>query len=224
MSYKVKLLFKEFVTHDVKHFILEKPEGFKFIPGQATELSMDKPGWQDKKRPFTFTSLNSDPTLEFTIKCYADHNGVTKELHSLNPGDNLLLEDPFGALQYKGPGIFLAAGAGITPFIAILRNLKEQGRLSAHTLIFSNKTKKDIILEKEFKEMFTVPGTKLVLTLSREEAPGYESGRIDENLLKNHIPNFKKKFYICGPKAFVAEMKELVVKLGGSPESLVFEE
>ncbi|MBI1864006.1 flavodoxin reductase [Candidatus Woesebacteria bacterium] len=224
MAQKVKVLFTEFVTHDVKHFIVEKPIGFTFIPGQATDVSIPRPGFEDQKRPFTFTSSPQDLILEFTIKCYVDHNGVTKELHNLKPGDEIVLEDPFGTINYKGPGVFLAGGAGITPFISILRNLKKQNTLSGNTLIFSNKEAKDIILEPEFKEMFTLPDTKLVLILSREQRQGYEYGHIDKTNLPKYVADFSKNFYLCGPPKFVQVMKQTLSELGAKADSVVFEE
>ena len=75
------------VTHDVNRYRLEKPEGYRFHPGQATDVSINKTKWREEKRPFTFTCLNDDPFLEFTIKSYRDHDGVTKELGNLHPGD-----------------------------------------------------------------------------------------------------------------------------------------
>ena len=65
------------VTHNVRCIRIQKPEGFQFVPGQATEVSVDKPQWQNEKRPFTFTCLAEKPYLEFTIKIYPDHKGVT---------------------------------------------------------------------------------------------------------------------------------------------------
>lgn len=64
----VKILAIRKVTHDVKRFRVEKPEGYSFIPGQATEVSVNTPELKDEKRPFTFTCLNREPYLEFTIK------------------------------------------------------------------------------------------------------------------------------------------------------------
>src|SRR5215212_2264693 len=116
-------------THDVRSYRCEKPEGYHFIPGQATELSINKEGWKDEKRPFTFTSLNDDAYLEFTIKSYKDHDGVTNQLYQLKEGDEIIVRDVWGAIEYKGPGCFIAGGAGITPFIAILRQLKKDGRI-----------------------------------------------------------------------------------------------
>src|SRR5258705_7477121 len=119
----VKILESSFISHDVKRFIVEKPPGFSFIPGKATDVSINLADWKDKLRPFTFTSINEWPYLEFIIKIYDDHNGVTHQLGKTNAGAELILHDVFGTIQYKGPGIFIAGGAGITPFIAIFRAL-----------------------------------------------------------------------------------------------------
>jgi predicted ferric reductase len=70
MEYIVKIIAIANITHNVKRFTIEKPEGFHFAPGQATDLSINEQKWKDNKHPFTFTCLNSDPNLEFTIKIY----------------------------------------------------------------------------------------------------------------------------------------------------------
>ncbi|MBS3850452.1 hypothetical protein KD146_17265 [Devosia sp. BSSL-BM10] len=130
MSTRVKILKTEMVTYDVRHYRVEKPKKFRFAPGQATELSIDKPDWHDEKRPFTFTALD-EPTLEFTIKSYLDRPGVTNALLGGEAGDHLLMGDGWGTIQYQGPGTFIAGGAGVTPFIAILRDLQAKDTLRA---------------------------------------------------------------------------------------------
>lgn len=228
VTMKVKILMTEFVTHDVKRFILEKPHGFKFIPGQATDIAINKPGWIDKKHSFTFTSLNDDLVLEFTIKGYSldlypNHTGVTEKLHQLIPGDELFVDEPWGTIQYKGKGIFIAGGAGITPFIAILRQLKRDGKIGNHKLFFSNKKAEDVILENEFRNMFSNP-EDLILTLTRERREGFEFGRMDKIFLQKYIKDFSENFYICGPKIMVKELKLTLKELGAKTESIVFEE
>src|SRR3954467_9535078 len=111
----VKILQSHFITHDVKRFVVEKPEGYDFIPGQATDVSINLPEWKDQLRPFTFTGLAEWDFLEFTIKIYNDHQGVTATLGKTNKGGQLILHDVFGAIQYKGTGVFIAGGAGVTP-------------------------------------------------------------------------------------------------------------
>src|SRR5687767_12650599 len=122
------------VTHDVKRFQCGKPADYDFLPGQATEVSINQEEWLHEKRPFTFTSLNESPDLGFVIKIYKDHPGVTNALDTLKPGDELIVRDVWGAIAYKGPGYFIAGGAGITPFIAILRQLKKDNKLDGNRL------------------------------------------------------------------------------------------
>jgi len=110
----VRITNIESVTHDVRRYQVEKPQGYTFKPGQATEVAINKEGWKEERRPFTFTSLNTDPYLEFTIKSYNDHPGVTNELGKLKVGDELIIHDVWGVIEYKGPGYFIAGGAGIT--------------------------------------------------------------------------------------------------------------
>lgn len=224
--HKVKILFTEFVTHDVKRYIVEKPAGYEFTPGQATDVAINKPKFKDKKHPFTFTSLNSDLVLEFIIKSYPqkdypNHSGVTEKLATLVSGDELLIDDPWGTIAYKGPGVFIAGGVGITPFIAILRYLRNKNKLRGNKLFFSNKSKKDIILEKEFLQMFAPKN--LVLTLTREKLPGYEHGKIDKMFLKKRIKNFSQNFYLCGPKQMVGDLAKILSSLGAQTASIVFE-
>lgn len=219
-EYIVKLLETRQVTHDVKQFRFEKPKGYTFIPGQATDLTINKPEWKDKKNPFTFTGLNDDSFLQFTIKRYPDHHGVTQQLHQLQPGDTVILHDVWGAIEYHGPGVFLAGGAGITPFLAIFRELHRDHQASGNTLYFSNKTEGDIIEHQELLDILGV-GANFILTNDNKE--GYFHARIDKTFLKDQITDFKQPFYICGPDAMVAELNNTLKELGANPESVVFE-
>ena len=220
MYYIVKILEIQDVTHNVKSFRFEKPAGYTFVPGHATDVSINKPGWKEEKRPFTFTSLVEDPYLEFTIKRYADHDGVTNQLHQLQKSDELIIRDVWGAITYNGPGYFIAGGAGITPFIAILRQLNKEQRLKGNTLIFANKTAADIIYEAELSAML---GNDMINILSAEKSDKYLHGHIDEDFLKKEIKDFNAQFYVCGPDKMISDINNILVKNGAKPESLVFE-
>lgn len=216
----VKILSIEPVTHNVRRFKVEKPPGYTFIPGQATEVAINNEKWKNERRPFTFTSLNDWDHLEFTIKIYSDHDGVTNQLGKLKVGDELLLHDVWGAIQYKGEGVFIAGGAGVTPFIAILRQLRKENKLGNNTLLFSNKTEKDIILKDEFSGML---GKRFINTLTQENVSGYDHHKIDEEYLKEKIKNFDQNFYICGPDKMVASVKSILEKLGGKDAVITVE-
>lgn len=223
MAYTVNILDTAKVTHDVKRLTVEKPDGYEFEPGQATEVAIDKDEWRDEKRPFTFTSLNDDKHLEFIIKIYPDHDGVTEQIGKLDAGDSLIIDDPWGTIQYTGEGVFLAGGAGVTPFIAILRDLHKKGEVGDNTLIFSNSTDRDIILKEEFEEIL---GDHFINVITDEPTDEhiYLDGFIDKEFLSEKIDDFDQSFYVCGPGPFNDSMMEYLKELGADPEALIFEE
>ncbi len=216
----VKLISIEKLTHDVLRIVTEKPEGFSFTPGQAAELSINKDEWKEEKRPFTFTCLPEDDYLEFTIKTYPLHKGVTNQLFSLKPSDELILHEVFGAIQYRGEGIFIAGGAGVTPFISIFRYLKSTGKTGNNKLIFANKTKADIILEQEFRKQL---GNNFINILSEEKAAGYENGMISEDFIEAHSSGTDQLFYICGPKPMMEAVEKQLAALHVKEESIIKE-
>ncbi len=220
MDHIIKILETENVTHDVRRYKCEKPAGYHFVPGQATEVSINKPAWKDEKRPFTFTCLPDVPYLEFTIKSYTDHAGVTNELYKLQKNDELIIGDSWGAIEYKGPGYFLAGGAGITPFIAILRKLAQDNKIQGNKLFFYNKTTNDIILKDELTNIL---GESAIYIVTAEKTDQYYSGYIDEEYLKKNITDLNKHFYVCGPPAMVESISTILNKLGAKADSVVFE-
>lgn len=220
-QYKITLLMSEFVTHDVKRFIFSKPSGFGFEPGQGVELAIDQHGWQKEGRPFTPTNFVDDEVLEFTIKAYPDHDGVTQKLHGLSAGSKLLMSEPFGTISYQGPGVFLAGGAGVTPFIAILRAQSRAAGNGRSCLIFSNKTPADVIYEKELRHYL---GENCILTCTAEQAAGYEHRRVDQDFLREKVSDFSVPFYVCGPPSFMEAMTAALKELGADPQNLVFEQ
>ncbi len=220
-EHKVKILKVENVTHNVKRFTLTKPGTYEFTPGQATDVVINRPGWESERRPFTFTSLNDWDTLEFTIKIYNDHNGVTNELGKLKVGDELILHDVWGAIHYKGKGVFIAGGAGVTPFIAILRNLHHEHKIGNNKLIFSNRTEKDIILKDEFNHML---GDNFINTITDEKTDEYDNEKIDQSYLKRKVNDFNQYFYICGPDAMVEDIHKDLLTLGSKEDKIVIEQ
>ena len=222
MSYSVSITDIQQITHDVKQFTFQKPEGYEFEPGQATEVAIKKEEWKDEKRPFTFTSLDEDPELQFTIKIYDDHDGVTEQIGKLQTGDELIIDDPWGTINYKGKGVFIAGGAGVTPFIAIMRKLYKDGNLKGNRLIFSNSSEDDIILREEFETML---GDDFLNTLPEQDHhPKYLTERIDKDFLVEHINDFDQQFYVCGPPEMVDDINAHLKELGADPDGLVFEE
>jgi ferredoxin-NADP reductase len=208
------------VTPDVLQIVTTKPENYAFSPGQATEISINKTGWKDKKNPFTFTSLPENDYLEFTIKTYPSHKGVTNELLKLKKDDELIVHEVFGYITYKGEGVFIAGGAGVTPFIAIFRDLQSKNKIGNNMLIFANKTKADIILESEFKKIL---GANFINILSDEKLDGYANGQITKDFIKTNSDGSDKPFYLCGPPPMMEAIEKQLTDLNVSKKSIVKE-
>lgn len=222
MSHTLSLKKITQVTHNVFELTFERPEDYDFSPGQATDLALDKDGWRGEQRPFTMASLPEADDLQFVIKSYPSHDGVTEQIGQMQPGDGVIIEDPWGAIEDKGPGTIIAGGAGITPFIAILRaRLAEHGSLQGYRLFFSNSCEKDIILREELENM---EGLALELVLSDENVPGTHHGQIDGDYIDKAIKDFSGTFYLCGPPAMEEDVAAALHERGVSNERLVREE
>ncbi|MEK6928823.1 MAG: FAD-binding oxidoreductase [Nanoarchaeota archaeon] len=194
-EYKLKIIKDEKETEDIKKILVEKPEGFSFIPGHSVMISL--PEAPNEKRPFTITSTNHDDFIEFMIKKYP--GGMSEKLFYLKEGNEIILSDIFGSMRYNGKGIFIAGGSGITAFISIFRHLQMEKGNEGNFLIFSCKKASEILRENELREIF---GKNVIFTLTREKKEGYECGRVDESFLRKHIKDFGLKIYVCGPGNF----------------------
>ena len=111
----------ERLNHNVRQFRTTKPAHYTYKPGQAALFAKDDGDGSEEPHPFTFTGLPEEDSLELTVKIYPERHGVTARLDELKAGDSLLVGEPFGTISYQGPGVFLAGGAGVTPFIGSSR-------------------------------------------------------------------------------------------------------
>lgn len=210
MAQAVKIKSIDHLTHDVLKVVAEKPQGISYNPGQAVDVAINKPGWESEWRSFTFVSLPEENYIEFNIKTYPDHKGVTNELLTLKAGDELLIGTTYGDIAYKGEGIFIAGGAGITPFIAILRSLERQGKIGKNKLIFANKTKGDIIRKEFFDNLL---GKNFINVLSHDDTEGYKHGFVTPEIIKDQIEGHKY-FYLCAPPPMMEAVGKHLASLG----------
>ncbi|MGH7238342.1 MAG: flavodoxin reductase, partial [Candidatus Saccharimonadales bacterium] len=139
----------------------------------------------------------------------------------INEGGELIIHEVFGAINYQGPGLFIAGGAGVTPFISILRQLKKDGKLAGNVLLFANHTEKDVILKDELDEMLA--GNHIDV-ISDPEAPGAHGSHIDKSLIEQFLTEKTEYCYICGPDEFVADMKNDLLELGVAESQVVIEQ
>ncbi len=218
-SHIVKVLDAQHLTHNVKRLVIQKPAGYTFIPGQATDVSINTPGLEHEFRPFTFTCCNTDNYLEFIFKTYPGIGSFTEKLGALKAGAELIIHETFGSIKYKGPGVFIARGTGITPFLAILRQLKQDNSLRRNILLFANHFDHDVFLRDEIEEML---GDHCHHILAHSAHDDSDSRRINSMLLEA-LWDATSYYYICGPEDFVAQMISDLTDMGVEEERLVIE-
>ena len=216
----VKIKDLQMITHDVIRITLQKPDGYTFIPGQAADISVNQENWVDKKSCFTFTSLPADEDLEFTIKTYPSRQRVTNKLLAAQVGDEIILQEPFGDIRNQGEGIFIAGGAGITPFIAILKVLEQKGEVGNSKLIFANKKEEDIIDKKYFTNLL---GQNFINVLSDENVKGCENGYITSEIIKKYVNGNSDLYYLCGPPPMMNAVNESLISLGVNENKIIKE-
>ena len=216
----IKIIDKTYLTHDVIRLRTTKPKGYQFIPGEATDIVINQPEWKGNRHAFTFTGLNEWDFLEFSIKINKHRKGFTYKIEQLEKGDELIIHDSFGAFRYRGAGVFIAGGSGITPFIAILRQLNQDGNLKSNQLFYSNKTVKDIILKEEFTAML---GEHFVNIITKENTREFQHHRIGKHFLLENIHDFSQYFYICGKIKMMDEIQAALISLGVQPDKIITE-
>ncbi|MCK0157253.1 FAD-binding oxidoreductase [Cellulophaga sp. F20128] len=210
--YRSKILHKQQINHNVIRFQIQKPYGYTFAPGQAIDLSIDQPGYELDVAPFTITNTNDSPFLELYIKINQNKGSLTNGLASLDSGAILQITEPWSTFEYKGRGVFIAGGTGITPFVPILKSLVNSGtEIKDNKLIYANKTKNDILFKSDLKPLF---GENYINILSISKAQNMISGRVDYIFMKEQIKNINQYFYICGPKAFEEDIRNCLIQLG----------
>jgi len=204
-------------TYDVKSFRFNRPEGFSYKAGQFLFVTI-KIGGEEKQKHFTISSSPTEAEfIEFTKKLTGHE--FSNALDALKEGDWARIDAPYGEFTYEGeyPKIaMLSGGIGITPLRSIIKYCTDKQLDTSITLLYGNRTERDIVFRKQFEQMQKQnKNLKVVHTLSQPDKPwkGY-TGYINGIMIKKEIPDFKDRtFYTCGPPKMVEAMENLLTSL-----------
>lgn len=141
-------------------------------------------------------------------------------LMNLKEGEELIIENSWGAINYLGEGAFIAGGAGVTPFISILRDLHSKNKMGDNKVIFANDKEEDIINKEEFENIL---GDNFINILSQQKTSKYAYGYITETFFKKNILDFSKFVYLCGPPSMMEAVEKQLANLNVAPESIIKE-
>ncbi len=223
-------------TPDVRTFRFVPPDGgtlpFEHQAGQYLALSLVIDG---KKVNRTYT-ISSPPTrkdyCEITVK--REENGyVSRHLHEMvREGDTIHASAPAGRFIFDRMQadsiVLIAGGVGITPLMSILRDLTDRLWRGDIFFIYSAKTQRDIIFQKELEDLQTrFSNVRVHVTLSRADGADWNGhkGRVNGPFLGTCVPNISERpVYICGPQAMMAPTIQLLRDFGVPADKVKSEE
>jgi len=235
-QFPLKVTKKEKMTHDTYFITLEFPNK-EWIAGLWPAghyiFHADIDGKHVARKYTPVSPINQKGSSDFVIKVYRNcdafpEGGIFTQWieNSLNVGDNLMCEGPIGMFKYLGYGkimlkkkelkpkthvILCAGGSGITPMLSACMSSVLANDGVNMTLVFCNKTKDDILCEKEINDLVPKGANfKVFHTLTRHDDEKHGEwngmkGRISLDLLKQcGLPEPTDDLFVgsCGPKGF----------------------
>lgn len=197
----------------------EGHDGLRFQAGQFAWLSIGDSPFALREHPFSFSGSAEQPEqLEFTIKELGD---FTRRIHQVKPGQRVYVDGPYGAFcsdRHPTPQpVFIAAGIGIAPIMAMLRTLADRRDPRALLLIYAYHTWERLTFREELETL----GERLnlqVVTVLWEAPEGWtgETGMLTEDLLGRHLPAERQRLecFICGPVPMIDLTERALHRLG----------
>ncbi|PKL36929.1 hypothetical protein CVV38_03515 [Candidatus Peregrinibacteria bacterium HGW-Peregrinibacteria-1] len=217
------------LTRDVLEITFENSEDIEFEAGQFITIKID-----DKTPPcFRAYSLNNSnfdkKKLQLCIKVIPNGRG-SNWLTNLKTEDQINYLGPNGKFTFKSPSdknvLFIGTGTGLAPLKSMIENQLQNGSQQNIELLFGVRHEEDIFYLDYFRDLEKKhPNFKFHLTLSqpKEDSAEYHKGRVTDYLEQNHIDPKNTDFYICGLKAMIESVQELLQSKGVPSESIHFE-
>ncbi len=212
-------------TSTTNSLVFAVSENVIFSAGQYLNISI--PDFASHSKAYTIASIPSDKDIVLTVK---KQGTFSSALLNLQIGAEVIAEGPegyfFENFSATKPTVFIAGGIGITPFMSIIRQqVKSDTDLNKLMVMYSNKTKADIVFYDELEKIKSENKIKQVINfLTQENVTGFESGRINVEAIKKQVADYKNQnYYLCGSIGFVNSMWKMIGDLGVSEESIFTE-
>jgi ferredoxin-NADP reductase len=213
-------------TAATRSIVLDLPDWAGHRAGQHVDVRLTAPDGYQAERSYSIASAPEDPHVVLTVERLEDGEVSPYLVGELRPGDELELRGPIGGYfvweeALGGPLLLLGGGSGIVPLRAMLRHRAATGSTVATRLLYSARTLRDVIFERELAQL---QGVDVRFTLTREWPEGWSGyrRRIDRELLAEVAwpPEEQPLVYVCGPTPFVETAASTLVELGHAPERI----
>ncbi|SUT94855.1 NADH oxidoreductase [Actinobacillus lignieresii] len=173
-------------------------------------------------------SLSSTPGescfVSITVREIEGGVGSTWLNNDVKVGDQVWFSNPMGEFSCQqvlaDNYLLVGAGSGVTPIMSMARWLLANRPEVNLTVIHSVHSPEDVIFKSEWQELKAkYPKLNLVINTSVGATEGFASGRISAEIIKNAVPNVSDYTVMtCGPEAYMAALKNIVLELGVSED------
>jgi stachydrine N-demethylase, reductase component len=197
---------------------------FRHEPGQFLTLELPAPDGGTVWRTYTISSSPSRPLgVSITVKAQEGSIGTRWMLDNLRPGMKIRAKGPAGifTLPMKGRDkyLFISAGTGITPSLAMTNYLFDRGTGIDVVLINCARRPAEIIGRRALELMAArVPSIKLHFIVEQDDTydvwTGYR-GRLNQIMLGLIAGDYlEREIYCCGPEPFMQAVRDMLIALG----------
>jgi ferredoxin-NADP reductase len=122
--------------------------------------------------------------------------------------------------------VLLAAGSGITPMMAMLRQMDDLCLETNATLLYCVRTQSDILFHSELQQLQSRLKDfrhHVLLSQPHAEWPG-PRGHVSAEFIQGTVRNIASQdFFICGPSSFMDASRTILIGLGVSPGRIMQE-
>jgi len=207
---------------------------FVFAGGQFADFTLLDPPYTDAEGNTRSFSIASSPETKDTVMIATRMRDTAfkNSLKTIPLGTKVRVNGPMGDFTLhkntEKPVVFLAGGIGITPLYSMLRWALEKKLPYKMTLFYSNPTPQATAFLGELGELKkTNKNFKFIPTVTDSEDISwkYQFGRINEEMLRKFIPNISSPmYYVAGPPAMVAAMRDMLERVGADSDNVRSEE
>jgi ferredoxin-NADP reductase len=216
-------------TPRVKSFLFAPAAPIPFRAGQHVDVRLTAPDGYQAERSYSIASApERTDGIELAIERLGDGQ-VSPFFHDVaEVGDAIELRGPIGghfvwSVEDGGPLLLLGGGSGVVPLMSMLRHRAAQGSHVPALLLFSARTRDDVIFRDELIAMHDRnDGFKLSLALTRDAPRRAEDfGRLVDAAmvaeLVARLPAPPRHVFICGGNPFVEAAAEGAIAAGIAP-------
>lgn len=221
----------------VKHFVFRTDLSpvFQYVPGQFITIHFDKDGKTLKRSYSIANPPQENNQIEFAAG-YTEGGPGTELLFNLQPGDKISFNGPFGRLVLKDemPGryIFVATSTGVTPYRAMIPELKKRLTQNASlqvVILLGVQTLEEVLYAEDFARLVDEFPLQVTFRAQLSRAK-------DQQLPKHHYHGYVQKafpelslnaeqdmVYLCGNPGMIDEAFDDLKQRGFNSQQIVRE-